>query len=196
MDEALASFCKAIEINPRYAHARAGARGQSGWRLPGTSSLSSRTAATRRPAMRNASVWPSGARSRTYPGGVCGRVVITDATAEGLYRNLRYSLLTDRIFAVTLALVGSKGHKSVGHRQITPSAVLGIPEGRFGGRPERSAYLVQAGRKRRVGQLRALKQTFESADQVGNCVVFDVGNNRFRLFGAYSTRPANFTSSA
>jgi mRNA interferase HigB len=29
----------------------------------------------------------------------------------------------------------------------------------------------------------ALKQTFRSADQVGNCVVFDVGNNRFRLIG-------------
>jgi mRNA interferase HigB len=27
----------------------------------------------------------------------------------------------------------------------------------------------------------ALKQTFGSADVVGNCVVFDVGNNRFRL---------------
>ena len=27
----------------------------------------------------------------------------------------------------------------------------------------------------------ALRQTFGSADQVGNCVVFDVGNNRFRL---------------
>jgi mRNA interferase HigB len=26
-----------------------------------------------------------------------------------------------------------------------------------------------------------LKQTFGSADVVGNCVVFDVGNNRFRL---------------
>ena len=26
-----------------------------------------------------------------------------------------------------------------------------------------------------------LKQTFGSADQVGNCIVFDVGNNRFRL---------------
>jgi mRNA interferase HigB len=26
-----------------------------------------------------------------------------------------------------------------------------------------------------------LKQTFGSADQVGNCVVFDVGNNRYRL---------------
>jgi mRNA interferase HigB len=27
------------------------------------------------------------------------------------------------------------------------------------------------------------KQTFGSADQVGNCVVFDVGNNRYRLIG-------------
>jgi mRNA interferase HigB len=29
----------------------------------------------------------------------------------------------------------------------------------------------------------ALKQTFGTADAVGNCVVFDVGNNRFRLVG-------------
>lgn len=29
----------------------------------------------------------------------------------------------------------------------------------------------------------ALKGTFASADQVGNCVVFDVGNNRYRLIG-------------
>jgi mRNA interferase HigB len=29
----------------------------------------------------------------------------------------------------------------------------------------------------------ALKQTFGSADQVGHCAVFDVGNNRFRLIG-------------
>ncbi|HWE40705.1 MAG TPA: type II toxin-antitoxin system HigB family toxin [Isosphaeraceae bacterium] len=29
----------------------------------------------------------------------------------------------------------------------------------------------------------ALRQTFGSADQVGNCVVFDVGNNRLRLIG-------------
>lgn len=29
----------------------------------------------------------------------------------------------------------------------------------------------------------ALKQTFPSADQVGNCVVFDVGNNRYRVIG-------------
>jgi len=28
-----------------------------------------------------------------------------------------------------------------------------------------------------------LRQTFGSADQVGHCVVFDVGNNRFRLIG-------------
>ena len=29
----------------------------------------------------------------------------------------------------------------------------------------------------------ALRRTFASADQVGHCVVFDVGNNRFRLIG-------------
>ena len=29
----------------------------------------------------------------------------------------------------------------------------------------------------------AIRRTFGSADQVGNCVVFDVGNNRFRLIG-------------
>jgi mRNA interferase HigB len=29
----------------------------------------------------------------------------------------------------------------------------------------------------------ALKQTFGSADLVGTCVVFDVGNNRYRLIG-------------
>jgi mRNA interferase HigB len=29
----------------------------------------------------------------------------------------------------------------------------------------------------------AVKQTFGTADQVGNCVVFDVGNNRYRLIG-------------
>lgn len=28
-----------------------------------------------------------------------------------------------------------------------------------------------------------LKQTFGSADVVGRCIVFDVGNNRFRLIG-------------
>lgn len=28
-----------------------------------------------------------------------------------------------------------------------------------------------------------LKLTFPSADQVGNCIVFDVGNNRYRLIG-------------
>jgi mRNA interferase HigB len=33
------------------------------------------------------------------------------------------------------------------------------------------------------GNFAALRQTFGSADQVGNCVVFDVGNNRFRLVG-------------
>ena len=43
--------------------------------------------------------------------------------------------------------------------------------------------MVQIGRERGLGQFRVLKQTFGSADQVGNCIVFDVGNNRFRLIG-------------
>lgn len=34
----------------------------------------------------------------------------------------------------------------------------------------------------------ALKQTFGSADQVGNCVVFDVGNNRLRLIARINDR--------
>ena len=34
----------------------------------------------------------------------------------------------------------------------------------------------------------ALRQTFGTADQVGNCVVFDVGNNRFRLIGRVNYR--------
>ena len=38
------------------------------------------------------------------------------------------------------------------------------------------------------GNFAALKQTFGSADQVGNCVVFDVGNNRFRLIGRVNYR--------
>ena len=33
-----------------------------------------------------------------------------------------------------------------------------------------------------------LRQTFRSADQVGNCTVFDVGNNRFRLIGRVNYR--------
>jgi mRNA interferase HigB len=34
----------------------------------------------------------------------------------------------------------------------------------------------------------ALKQTFGSADAVGSCVVFDVGNNRYRLIGRVNYR--------
>lgn len=33
-----------------------------------------------------------------------------------------------------------------------------------------------------------LKRTFGSADRVGNCTVFDVGNNRFRLIGRVNFR--------
>lgn len=34
----------------------------------------------------------------------------------------------------------------------------------------------------------ALKQTFGTADQVGNCVVFDAGNNRYRIIGRVNYR--------
>jgi len=33
-----------------------------------------------------------------------------------------------------------------------------------------------------------LKQTYGSADLVGNCIVFDVGNNRFRLIARLNYR--------
>jgi mRNA interferase HigB len=33
-----------------------------------------------------------------------------------------------------------------------------------------------------------LKQTFGSADQVGNCVVFDAGNNRYRIIARINYR--------
>ena len=36
-------------------------------------------------------------------------------------------------------------------------------------------------KKSRWANFGSLRQTFGSADQVGNCVVFDVGNNRFRV---------------
>jgi mRNA interferase HigB len=38
----------------------------------------------------------------------------------------------------------------------------------------------------------SLKQTFGSADMVGNCVVFDVGNNRYRLIGRVFYSPPPF----
>jgi mRNA interferase HigB len=41
----------------------------------------------------------------------------------------------------------------------------------------------KAAKSRKGAHFAELRQTFASADQVGNCVVFDVGNNRFRLIG-------------
>jgi mRNA interferase HigB len=38
------------------------------------------------------------------------------------------------------------------------------------------------------GNFAGLKGTFSSADQVGNCVVFDVGNNRYRLIARINYR--------
>jgi mRNA interferase HigB len=45
-----------------------------------------------------------------------------------------------------------------------------------------SAWLKLA-KKAKWRNFGELKQTFGSADQVGYCTVFDVGNNRFRLIG-------------
>ena len=43
--------------------------------------------------------------------------------------------------------------------------------------------MVQLARSAAWANFAALRQTFGSADRVGDCVVFDVGNNRFRLIG-------------
>jgi mRNA interferase HigB len=43
-----------------------------------------------------------------------------------------------------------------------------------------TAWLAVA-KKEEWANFAEIKQTFGSADRVGNCVVFDVGNNRFRL---------------
>jgi mRNA interferase HigB len=44
-------------------------------------------------------------------------------------------------------------------------------------------YKIASARSLRWSNFAELKQTFGTADQVGNCVVFDVGNNLFRLIG-------------
>jgi mRNA interferase HigB len=42
---------------------------------------------------------------------------------------------------------------------------------------------IRVARRTRWKDFADLKQTFGSADKVGDCVVFDVGNNRYRLIG-------------
>ena len=54
-------------------------------------------------------------------------------------------------YADCAVIFEATGAKSVGHRQVTPSAVLGISEGRFRGRPEGFAHLVQGGRRSPAG---------------------------------------------
>jgi mRNA interferase HigB len=71
----------------------------------------------------------------------------------------------------------------VDHRQLTPSAVLGIPEGRFAVGQRDLLTWFKVAESAEWANFGALKQTFRSADKVGNCVVFDVGNNRFQLIG-------------
>ncbi len=46
-----------------------------------------------------------------------------------------------------------------------------------------SAWYTAAKHAEKWKDFAALKQTFSSADQVGSCVVFDIGNNRYRLIG-------------
>lgn len=54
-------------------------------------------------------------------------------------------------------------------------------------RPESARTLLPAWYKVVLGatwhNFAALRQTFNSADAVGNCVVFDVGHNRYRVAG-------------
>jgi len=101
---------------------------------------------------------------------------------RGLYRNLRYDLLTDRIFAVTLALVGSKGHVVPKVWVIAKSHLRRFWASRKDDSEAAQRDLLtwfKLAESAEWAGFGALKQTFGSADQVGNCVVFDVGNNRF-----------------
>jgi mRNA interferase HigB len=67
---------------------------------------------------------------------------------------------------------------------LSRKALRDFWEGRKGAVAERylSAWFRIAKREE-WPNFASLKQTFGSADQVGNCVVFDVGNNRYRLIG-------------
>jgi len=94
--------------------------------------------------------------------------------------------LTDRIFAVTLALVGSKGHVVPKVWVIAKSHLRRFWESRKDDSEVAQRDLLtwfKLAESAEWANFGALKQTFGSADQVGNCVVFDVGNNRFRLIG-------------
>jgi mRNA interferase HigB len=61
--------------------------------------------------------------------------------------------------------------------------ILAISEHDTGIAERDLAAWYKLARSARWANFGALRQTFGSADQIGNCVVFDVGNNRFRLIG-------------
>jgi mRNA interferase HigB len=50
-------------------------------------------------------------------------------------------------------------------------------------RPRALSAWYKIASKAEWANLTGLKRTFGPADQVGNCVVFDIGNNRYRLIG-------------
>ncbi len=94
--------------------------------------------------------------------------------------------MTDRIFAVTLALGGSKGRVVPKVWVIAKSHLRRFWESRKADSEVAQRDLLtwfKLAESAEWADFGALKQTFGSADQVGNCVVFDAGNNRFRLIG-------------
>jgi mRNA interferase HigB len=105
---------------------------------------------------------------------------------SGHYRNLRYDFLTVRVFAGSLALVGSSGPVVPSVWVIAKSHLRRFWESRKDDSEVAQRDLLtwfKVAESVEWANFGALKQTFGSADQVGNCVVFDVGNNRFRLIG-------------
>jgi mRNA interferase HigB len=102
------------------------------------------------------------------------------------YRILRYSLLTDRIFAVTIHMDCLRGANGTEVWVIAKSHVRRFWECRKDDSEVAQRDLLtwfKMAESADWPNFGALKQTFGSADQVGNCVIFDVGNNRFRLIG-------------
>ncbi len=94
--------------------------------------------------------------------------------------------MTERIFAGILALVGFLDHSAAKVWVIAKSHLRRFWECRLGDSEVAQGDLLtwfKLAESAEWANFGALKQTFGLADQVGNCVVFDVGNNRFRLIG-------------
>jgi mRNA interferase HigB len=102
------------------------------------------------------------------------------------YRALRYRLLTDRIFAITIHMDCLRGAIGTKVWVIAKSHVRRFWESRKDDSEVAQRDLLtwfKTAESADWPNFGALKQTFGSADQVGNCVIFDIGNNRFRLIG-------------